>query len=134
MGPNDRPIVEQTGVSPFDDKSPTYKMTPAIPNTFSGPLYGKLIEVLDHQIDLRAMLSKEPEDVTTDIIIWEPRDRLIIPFTRRVHDQAYIDWYNSLRGPGSDPIGPRHIVHVPIENGPAWVIFKDELVHKNVIK
>ena len=96
-------------------------------------LIGKLVEVRGHQIDLRVVLGRDPEDVTSDLLIWEPREKFILPFTRRVHDQEYIDNYNAMREPGSEPLAPRHIVHVPIDNGPAWVLFKEELLHKEAL-
>jgi hypothetical protein len=96
-------------------------------------LIGKLVEVRGHQIDLRAVLGRDPEDVTSDLIIWKPGLNYILPFERRVHDQEYIDRYNAMREPGTEPLAPRHIVHVPIDNGPAWVLFEEKLLRKEVL-
>lgn len=96
-------------------------------------MIGKMVKVINHTINLHTELKPDLNDVQSDLIIWKPNPNYIFPFTRRVHTQEYLDKYNAYREPDTEPMGPRHLIYVPIQEGSVWVIFEQELVDPNMM-
>jgi len=98
-------------------------------------LIGYPVTSKDHTIDMSFLAPFK--DKKCEVIIFRPSETMILPFKRWIHTDNEIEHYNLLMAKGEVEDGvaggtygrmetDRHIIHTPIENGPAWVIVESD--------
>ena len=87
-------------------------------------------DVKEHKIDISDIVDRIADVDSVPVLIIHNRDlknKYIFPYHRYVYSNKQIKGYNAMaekdkKGNPLYTLGPRHIIHIPLEKGKVWVI------------